>query len=49
MTSEAINISVQRSPAKVCWWVVVNGIIFGTFDKRYEASEEAIKLMRKYG
>lgn len=32
-----MNFEVKRSPARVCWWVLLNGVLLGTADTRYEA------------
>lgn len=42
-------ISIQRSPAKVCWWVVFNGTILMTTDTKWEAEEAASVFQRKVG
>lgn len=44
-----MTIEVKRSPAKVCWWLLVNGVIYDTFERKYEAEGEASSLRRKYG
>lgn len=43
-----MTIEVKRSPAKVCWWVVVNGVIYNTHDRKYQANDEANDLRRAY-
>lgn len=32
-------LTIKRSPARVCWHVLCNGILVGTADTRDEASE----------
>lgn len=42
-----MTVSVQRSPAKVCWWVVFNGTIIHTTDTKWEAQALALSYQRK--
>lgn len=42
-------IEVKRSPARVCWWVVLNGQVLATRDKKKEANALAESLAIKYG
>lgn len=43
-----MTFSVQRSPAKVCWWVMCNGTLINTVDTKREATELASKYQRSY-
>lgn len=40
-------VSVQRSPAKVCWWVMFNGYVLETADTKWQAQELAETYRRK--
>lgn len=42
-------IEVVRSPAKVAWWVKVNGSFLTAFDRKREADAFAISTGKKYG
>lgn len=44
-----MTIEVKRSPAKVCWWLLVNGVIYDTFERKYLAEAECDALKRRYG
>jgi len=39
---------VLRSPAKVCWWVMCNGVLLSTADAKNEALGQADFYRRKY-
>lgn len=43
-----IDITVTRSPAKVCWWICWNGRMVFTADTRKDALIEAEKLRKAY-
>lgn len=43
-----MSIEVKRSPAKVCWWLCVNGVIFDTYDRKVDAVERADALRQEY-
>jgi hypothetical protein len=43
-----INISVERSPAKMAWWVMVNGVMFHTSATKYDAEKVASAMRAKY-
>lgn len=43
-----MSIEVKRSPAKVCWWLCVNGVIFETHDRKCDAVERANVLRQEY-
>lgn len=43
-----MTIEVKRSPAKVCWWVIVNGIFLNAHERKYQAEREASYLRRRY-
>lgn len=40
--------SIQRSPAKVCWWVMANGSLLFTTNTKREANELVTNLQRTY-
>lgn len=44
-----MSIEVKRSPAKICWWVCVNGVIVNTYDRKYDANSYASSLRKEYG
>lgn len=44
-----MSVEVKRSPAGVCWWVVVNGVLYQTFERKYMAEAECASIKRKYG
>ena len=44
-----MSIEVKSSPAGVCWWVVVNGVLYETFERKWLAEQECVSLKRKYG
>lgn len=43
-----MTIEVKRSPAKVSWWVVVNGAFLSAFDRKWQANDYADSLRRSY-
>jgi hypothetical protein len=43
-----MNFSIQRSPAKVCWWVLCNGVLLSTADTKSEATHYMNKLKASY-
>ena len=43
-----INVEVKRSPARVSWWVVVNGAFLQAFDRKWEANSYADDLRKRY-
>lgn len=43
-----MTFEVVRSPAKVCWWVLCNGVLLLTTDTKKEASAKAEGLRRQY-
>lgn len=43
-----MDIEVKRSPARVSWWVVVNGVFLSAHDRRWEATAYANDLRRRY-
>lgn len=43
-----LSIEVRRSPAKVSWWVVVNGAFLSAFDRKWEAKAYAEGLSKRY-
>jgi hypothetical protein len=40
----SIEISVERSPAKMAWWVMVNGVMFHTSATKYGAEAIASEM-----
>lgn len=43
-----MSIEVKRSPARVCWWVVVNGVLLNTHETKWLAEQEASNIKKKY-
>lgn len=41
-------IEVKRSPARVSWWVVVNGAFLSAFDRKWQANDYAENLRHSY-
>lgn len=44
-----MNFEVKRSPARICWWVLLNGVLLGTAETKYEALGLKDYFERKYG
>lgn len=42
-------VNIQRSPTRLCWWVVFNGVILTTTDTKYEAVQLASDYKRLVG
>lgn len=43
------KLEVKRSPARVCWHILYNGILIGTAATKQEAEERKGVLERKVG
>lgn len=43
-----MEFTVIRSPARVCWWVMCNGVFLETADTKAEANSIASRLSMKY-
>ncbi|SPF82079.1 hypothetical protein [Pseudomonas phage GP100] len=43
-----MTFTVVRSPAKVCWWVLCNGVLVMTRDTKREAVMASQELTRAY-
>lgn len=43
-----MSVEVRRSPAKVSWWVVVNGTFISAFDTKWQANSYADNIRRQY-
>ena len=41
------RITVQRSPARVCWWVMFHEVLLATRDTKWEAVELKNKLLKE--
>jgi hypothetical protein len=42
-------VTVVRSPARIAWWVMFNGVIVDTADRKYQAVALASVYQRKVG
>lgn len=42
-------LTVERSPARVCWHIMCNGQVITTTDTKREARAEVLRLSKKYG
>lgn len=45
----SISVEVKRSPARISWMIMVNGVLLNTTDTRREAEEQVSIIKRKYG
>ena len=43
-----MSFEVVRSPAKVCWWVMCNGVLLSTADTKAEANKLVNDFRRNY-
>jgi hypothetical protein len=43
-----MTFEIKRSPARICWWVLCNGVLLSTADTKGEALFQADFYRRKY-